>query len=165
MSCDSKYTGRSVILELADNDCTSMPAENDFYKVGAINTKSFTLGAGEIDTTADDNLDNTSSSITSYTTLEVTADGKARSVDDTISNHAKVVVDFVNSQNAGLSPKKWVRLVFPDITFVIWCLVTDPCSRSGSDTDAVTFSFAAKATSRNIGPASPAINVSVTPQV
>lgn len=165
MPCENKYTGRSVILELADNDCTTQPLENDWYKVGAINTKSFTLGAGEIDTTADDNLDNTGSSITSYTTLEISADGKARSVDGTLSNHAKIVVDFVNTQNANGQPKKWVRLVFPDVTFVVWCLITDPCSRSGSDTDAVTFSFAAKATSRNIGPSDPAINVSVTPQV
>lgn len=146
-----KYTGRTVPLEFLEGCGDVRPDSGSYIPVGALNVKAFNLSADEIDATADDTVGGVKETLVTYMNFEVSGDGKARNGDGTVSNHARLVKYFVDEMAAGRQPNAWIRLTFPDITIEAYCVLTDPGSRSAPDTDSVTFTFAAKATSSDFG--------------
>ena len=150
-STQPKYTGRQAALYWVSGCGDVQPAEIDYKLVGAVNTKGFTLNGDEIDATADDTVGGLKETLLTYMNYEVTADGKCRNGDGTASSHAELLTYFAGEMAASRQPGAWVKLVFPDLTFECFCVLTDPGSRTASDSDSATYSFAAKATAGNFG--------------
>lgn len=146
-----KYTGRQAALYWVAGCGDARPDAADYKLVGAVNTKGFNLSGDEVDATADDTVGGIKETLVTYANYEVTADGKCRNGDGTASSHAELLTYWAGEMNASRQPGAWVKLVFPDLTFEAFCVITDPGSRSASDTDTATFTFAAKATASDFG--------------
>lgn len=146
-----KYTGRQAALKWVAGCGDTRPAAIDYKLVGAVNTKGFTLNGDEINATADDTVGGIKETLLTYMNYEVTADGKCRNGDGTASSHAELLQYFAGEMNASRQPGAWVQLIFPDLTFECFCVISDPGSRTASDTDSATYTFAAKATASSFG--------------
>lgn len=172
------YVGRDVLLEYAfacgDVDPTT-PAFA-WTPFASLRTKDFNLTWDTADASSDSSPNSLRENLATFQTLEISGDGVAkRSTEAGVQDAFTVLTKHVVKPGPAFSnqPVVWLRMTFPDLTFIAYMLITD-LSRSATYDDVVTFSFTAVAASSDFGllvedtpdPNAPdATGVTVTPDV
>lgn len=161
------YVGRMVALEygIACGDVDPRAPDFVWTRFAAMRTKEFSLTWDTADTTADDSVGGLRGNLATFKSLEVSGDGVARqgtteqSAFTSLSRHV-----FNPGEEYSDQPVAWLRMTFPDLTFIAYMIITD-LSRSAPYDDVVTFSFTAMATDSDFGlivEDTPDVNVSPT---
>lgn len=149
------YVGRDVILEygLACGDVN--PTDPDFVwtAFASMRTKEFNLTWDTADASSDSSPNNLRENLATFQTLEISGDGVAKQATQVGEQSAfTLLTKHVVRPGAAFSnqPVAWLRMTFPDLTFIAYMLITD-LSRSATYDDVVTFSFTAVAASSDYG--------------
>lgn len=159
-----EYVGREVAVEYALACGDVDPVSLAFKRIGAMTTKGFSLtwDTTELSTDAGSPTPGTPeaaatiinalrTNLATFKNFTVTGDGLARRKDDAWSNLIELT-KHVGNPGLGFNgqPVAWIRLTFPDLTFICYCIINDLGRGAPTDT-AVTFSFGAMATSSPFG--------------
>lgn len=149
------YVGRDVILEYAFACGDVDPTDPDFAwtPFASLRTKEFNLTWDTADASSDSSPNNLRENLATFQTLEISGDGVAkRSTEVGVQDAFTILTKHVVKPGAEYSdqPVAWLRMTFPDLTFIAYMLVTD-LSRSATYDDVVTFSFSAVAASSDFG--------------
>lgn len=171
-TCKSqKFTGRVAILEYAIGCGNTKPAEADWKRLGAMRAKELTIEWETTDGTADDSVGSLRENLATFQTLSVSGDGTLKVSGAGSAALIELTKHVVKPEATGGEPVAWIRLTFPDLTFVFFAIVTN-MSRSAPYDDVATYSFEASATASDFGlmvedtpdPNAPAVSsVAVTP--
>lgn len=172
------YVGRDVLLEYGFACGDVNPVDPDFVwtPFASLRTKEFNLTWDTADASSDSSPNNLRENLATFQTLEISGDGVAKQATAVGEQSAfTILTKHVVRPGAAYSnqPVAWVRMTFPDLTFIAYMLITE-LSRSATYDDVVTFSFSAAAASSDFGlivqdtpnPNAPApTTVTVTPDV
>lgn len=145
-SCNDKgaYVGRAVVLEYAFGSPDVLPKESEWKRFSSLRTKEFNAPWETIDSTTDDTKGYVRSNNVTYQSLTISGDGLATSV-GTLTD----LNSFYFNPPCG-QPKLWLRMTFPDITYVAYMILSN-LSRSATYDDNVSFSMEAMATASDFG--------------
>lgn len=149
------YVGRDVLLEygLACGDVDPTDPDFNWTAFASMRTKEFNLTWDTADASSDSSPNNLRENLATFQSLEISGDGVAKrstvvgeqSAFTLLTKHVvRPGPDFSNQ------PVAWVRMTFPDLTFIAYMLISD-LSRSATYDDVVTFSFTATAASSDFG--------------
>lgn len=162
------YVGRDIAVEYALACGDVDPRSPDFVwtRFGAMRTKEFSLTWDTADTTADDSIGGLRGNLATFKSLEISGDGVARQGTGAEKAAFTILTKHVFNPGDDYSnqPVAWIRMTFPDVTFIAYMIITD-LSRSAPYDDVVTFSFTAMATDSDFGlivEDTPDVNVSPT---
>lgn len=151
MACNkTKYTGRDVVLEYVIGCGDALPAEADWKRFGSMRTKEFTLEWETADGTADDSVGALRENLATFQSLSISGDGTLKATGAGSANLIEMTKHVANPVATGGEPKAWLRMTFPDLTFVALMLVTN-MSRSAPYDDVATYSLEASATASDFG--------------
>lgn len=151
MACKSNYyVGKDVILEYAFGCGDALPAENEWMRVGSLTTKEFNLTWDTEDTTTDDVVGYIRENLATFQSLSISGTGKAKRAGAGADNLKALTKHVISPVDTGGQPSVWMRMTYPDLTFIAYMIVTD-ASRSGGTADSVEFNFEAQATSSDFG--------------
>lgn len=149
------YVGRDVLLEygLACGDVNPTDPAFNWTAFASLRTKEFNLTWDTADASSDSSPNNLRENLATFQTLEISGDGVAKqatavgevSAFTTLTKHVVRPGAAFSNQ-----PVAWLRMTFPDLTFIAYMLITD-LSRSATYDDVVTFSFTAVAASSDFG--------------
>jgi len=170
------YVGRDVLLEyaLACGDVDPTAPEFAWTAFASLRTKEFNLTWDTADASSDSSPNSLRENLATFQTLEISGDGVAKqSTEVGVQSAFTLLTKHVVTPGAAFSnqPVAWIRMTFPDLTFIAYMLITD-LSRSATYDDVVTFSFTAMAASSDYGlivedtpdPSAPAVtSVTVNP--
>lgn len=168
------YVGRDVALEygLACGDVDPRLPGFNWTPFAAMRTKEFGLTWDTADASSDASVDNLRENLATFKTLEISGDGVAqRAVTAGESAFTQLTKHVANpGPDFSDQPVIWLRMTFPDLTFIAYMLVSE-LSRSATYDDVVTFSFTASAASSDFGlivqdtpdPSTPVASVAVSP--
>ncbi|MCI2809391.1 phage tail tube protein [Eoetvoesiella caeni] len=151
MACNkTKYTGRDVVLEYFIGCGDALPAEADWKRFGSMRTKEFTLEWETADGTADDSVGALRENLATFQSLSISGDGTLKASGSGSANLIEMTKHVANPTATGGEPVAWMRMTFPDLTFVAFMLVTN-MSRSAPYDDVATYSLEASATASDFG--------------
>lgn len=149
------YVGRDVLLEygLACGDVNPTDPSFSWTPFASLRTKEFNLTWDTADASSDSSPNSLRENLATFQTLEISGDGVAKqatavgevSAFTTLTKHVVRPGAAFSNQ-----PVAWLRITFPDLTFIAYMLITD-LSRSATYDDVVTFSFTAVAASSDLG--------------
>lgn len=145
-----KYVGRDCVLEYVIGCGDTLPQSSDWKRLGAMRTKELTIEWETADATADDSVGSLRENLASFQTLSVSGDGTLKASGAGSANLIEMTKHVVKPEATGGQPVAWIRLTFPDLTFVFFALVSN-MSRSAPYDDLATYSFEASATSSDFG--------------
>ncbi|AZR94591.1 hypothetical protein BBB39_12990 [Bordetella trematum] len=150
-TCKSqKYTGRVAVLEYAIGCGDAMPTAAEWKRLGAMRAKELTIEWETNDSTADDSIGALREDIASFQTLSVSGDGTLKASGAGAAALIALTKHVVRPDATGGQPVAWIRLTFPDLTFIFYAIVTN-MSRSAPYDDVATYSFEASATASDFG--------------
>lgn len=145
------YNGREVALEVAYACGDVNPITLAWAPIGALRTKEFNLTWDTTDASSDDSIGSLRANIATWQTLEVTFDGVCKRADGTKSNQTRLAKHTIApGPDFSGQPVVWVRMTFPDLTFIFYGLSTE-MSRSAPFDDVATFNGAFSATESDFG--------------
>lgn len=145
------YNGREVALEVAYACGDVNPLTLAWAPIGALRTKEFNLTWDTSDASSDDSIGSLRANIATWQTLEVTFDGVCKRQDGTKSNQTRLAKHTISpGPDYSGQPVVWVRMTFPDLTFIFYALSTE-MSRSAPFDDIATFNGAFSATESDFG--------------
>lgn len=150
VNANEHYIGRGVVLEVAFGCPDALPGEIDYGFAGACNTKDIKLGAETVDGTTDRTTGGVKATFVTYMNFEVTLDGKCRKADKADEKNTELFKYYAEEIRNARQPSVWVRVTYPDITVVAYCVITD-MSRSAPDSDMTTFNITLTATESDFG--------------
>lgn len=127
-----------------------LPAAGDWKRLGAMRTKELTIEWETADATADDSIGALRENLATFQTLSVSGDGTLKASGAGAANLIEMTKHVVKPDATGGQPVAWIRLTFPDLTFIFFALVSN-MSRSAPYDDLATYSFEASATSSDFG--------------
>lgn len=154
MPCNQvDFVGRDVTIEyaLACGDVDPTDISFSWLSIGGGRTKSLTLEWDTVDTTADDSVGNLRSNLATFKQLTASIDGVCRKGSGadanliTLTKHVIAPGEDYNDQ-----PVAWIRMRYPDLTFIFYALV-NTYGREAPYDDVATYSFEAMATSSEFG--------------
>lgn len=149
MGCEnSKYVGRDVMLEYAIGCGDKLPEPQDWKQVGAMRAKNFGLTWDSTDVTADDSVGALRENLATFQSLEISGDGIAKKRG--AENFVALTKHIAKPTATNGQPVVWMRMTFPDLTFIAFMMVSD-ISRAAPYDDAVTYSLSATATASDFG--------------
>ena len=151
MACEStKYVGRDVVLEYAIGCGDEKPDSGDWKVFGALRTKNFSLTWDTTDATADDSVGALRENLATFQNLEISGDGVCKASGAGSANLIELTKHVANPSATSGQPVVWMRMTFPDLTFVAFMLISD-LSRAAPHDDVVTYSLTASATASDFG--------------
>lgn len=151
MACEStKYVGRDVVLEYAIGCGDEKPSSGDWKFFGALRTKNFSLTWDTTDATADDSVGALRENLATFQNLEISGDGVCKVSGAGSANLIELTKHVANPAATSGQPVVWMRMTFPDLTFVAFMLISD-LSRAAPHDDVVTYSLTASATASDYG--------------
>lgn len=139
LNCTTEdYTGKDVALYYHIDCGNSKPAEGEWKRLGSMRTKTFEVNWETVDATTDTSPGNRRVNLTTFQTIEFSGDGKCRAsgVDSTNLNEVNMHALVPD----GGKPVIWLKLMFPDISFIDFFNITN-FSRSAPHDDIATFSI------------------------
>lgn len=169
----TKIIGRVAVLEYFIGCGDVLPTSSDWKRLGAMRTKELTLEWDTTDATADDSIGALRENLATFQTMSISGDGTLKVSGVGSANLIEMTKHVANPLATGGQPTAWIRLTFPDITFISFMIVTN-MSRSAPYDDVVTYSLEASATASDFGlivedtpdPDAPAVtSVTVTPDI
>lgn len=171
-NCKSqKYVGRDCVLEYVIGCGDELPASGDWKRMGAMRTKELTIEWETDDATADDSIGALRENLATFQILSVSGDGTLKASGAGAANLIEMTKHVVKPEATAGQPVAWIRLTFPDLTFIFFALVSN-MSRNAPYDGIATYSFEASATSSDFGlivedtpvaGSDPVTSVSVTP--
>lgn len=148
------YVGRDVLLEygLACGDVDPTAPEFVWTAFASLRTKEFSLTWDTADASSDSSPNNLRENLATFQSLEISGDGVAKRQTGAEQTAFTTLTKHVITPGAafGHQPVAWLRMTFPDLTFIAYMIITD-LSRSATFDDVVTFSFTAMAASSDFG--------------
>lgn len=151
MACEStKYVGRDVVLEYAIGCGDTKPLSSEWKVFGALRTKNFSLTWDTTDATADDSVGALRENLATFQNLEISGDGVCKASGAGSANLIELTKHVANPVATSGQPVVWMRMTFPDLTFVAFMLISD-LSRAAPHDDVVTYSLTAAATASDFG--------------
>lgn len=151
MACKQlKFTGKTVVLEYHIGCPDTLPQEQDWKRVGAMRGKELTLEWDTTDATADDSVGALRENLATFQNMSISGDGTVKVSGAGAAELKALTKHVLNPSATGGQPTAWMRLTFPDLTFVAYMLVSN-MSRSAPHDDVVTYSLEASATSSDFG--------------
>ena len=146
----TKNTGKVVGVEFHIGCGDVLPLETDWKSVSAMRAKEFTLEWETADATADDSLSSLRENLATFQSLSISGDGTVKFTGQDAQNLVELIKHVANPVATGGQPAAWIRMTFPDLTFIAFMLVTN-LSRSAPYDDVITYSFEASATASDFG--------------
>lgn len=151
MACRKiKFSGRDVVLEYSIGCGDQLPQESDWRRIGSMRTKEMTVEWDTIDGTDADSVGSLRENLASFQSLTISGDGtlkvSGRGSQDLIDLNKHVV----KPDATGGQPAVWMRMTYPDLTFIAYMLVSN-FSRSAPYDDVATYSLEASATASDFG--------------
>lgn len=154
MPCNQvDFVGRDVTIEyaLACGDVDPLGVGFNWLSIGGGRTKSLTLEWDTVDTTADDSVGNLRSNLATFKQLAASIDGVCRKGTGADANLITLTKHVINpGEDYNDQPVAWVRMRYPDLTFIFYALV-NTYGREAPYDDVATYSFEATATSSEFG--------------
>lgn len=147
---NNKYVGRDVVLEYAIGCGDVLPAANEWKRMGSMRTKEFSAEWDSADATADDSIGSLRENLATFLSLTMSGDGTLTLTGANAANLKEVNKHFINPVATGGQPVMWMRMTFPDLTFIAFMLLSS-FSRSAPYDDVATYSMEASATASNFG--------------
>lgn len=151
MACKQlKFAGRSVVLEYAIKCGDEYPLEGDWKRIGSMRTKELTIEWDTIDATADDGVGALRENLASFQTMTISGDGVVKASGSGSADLIALQKHVIKPDATGGQPTVWLRMTFPDLTFIAYMLMSS-FSRSAPYDDVVTYSLEASATASDFG--------------
>lgn len=154
MPCNQvDFVGRDVTIEyaLACGDVDPTAPEFSWLSIGGGRTKSMSFEWDTADSTADDSVGNLRSNLATFKQLTCSIDGVLRKGTGANQNLIDLTKHVINpGSDYNDQPVAWVRLRFPDLTFIFYALL-NTYGREAPYDDVATYSFEAMATSSEFG--------------
>lgn len=151
MSCKKlKFPGKDVIMEYVIGCPDVLPLETDWKRFGSMRTKEFEITWDTDDATDDSSPGSLRENIATFQSMTVSGDGTVKASGDGAENLIVLTKHVVRPDATGGQPAVWLRITFPDLTFVAYCIISS-ISRSAPYDTTVTYSFEATATSSDYG--------------
>lgn len=153
-ACNQRdFVGRDVTIEyaLACGDVDPADVNFSWLSIGGGRTKSLSLEWDTTDTTADDSIGNLRSNLATFKQLTASIDGVLRKGSGADSNLIALTKHVINpGADYNDQPVAWIRMRYPDLTFIFYALV-NTYGREAPYDDVATYSFEATATSSDFG--------------
>lgn len=151
MACQvTKFTGRSVVLEFAIGCADELPQENDWRRFGSLRTKEFSITWDTADATDADSVGALRENLATFQTMTISGDGTVKAGGAGAQNLIDLAKHVIRPDATGGQPVAWLRMTFPDLTFIAYMLISS-LNRSAPYDDVVTYSFEATATASDFG--------------
>ena len=151
MACKKlKYTGRDVVLDYHIGCGDELPLADDWKSLGSMRTKELTLEWETADATADDSVDALRENLATFQTMSISGDGTLKASGGGSASITELTKHIVKPIATGGQPVMWLRMTFPDVTFIAFMLLTN-MSRSAPYDDVATYSLEASATTSDFG--------------
>lgn len=154
MPCNqTDFVGRDVTIEyaIACGDVDPTALEFNWLSIGGGRTKSMSFEWDTADTTADDSVGNLRSNLATFKQLSVSIDGVLRKGTGANQNLIDLTKHVINpGVDYNDQPVAFIRLRYPDLTFIFYGLV-NTYSREAPYDDVATYTFEAMATSSDSG--------------
>lgn len=151
MACNkTKFTGRDVVLEYFIGCGDTLPLADEWKRLGAMRTKEFSLEWETADGTADDSVGSLRENLATFQTLSMSGDGTLKASGGGSASLLELTKHVANPEATGGQPVLWMRMTFPDVTFIAFMLLTS-MSRSAPYDDVATYSLEASATASDFG--------------
>lgn len=141
---NGKFVGRLAVLEYQILRPEELPVAGDWLRVGAMTTKDLNIEWDLTEADGDDNVGDVPEQLASALSLSVSGEGLCKKTDDSSSNQIALTLHCHTPTATGGQPYAWLRLTYPDVTFIFPALVNS-MSRTGENRSSVTFSFEATA--------------------
>lgn len=160
---NTKYTGKDAVLRVAIGCGDAIPSEAEWQIAGAMRTKSQTAEWETADGTTDDSIGSLRDNLATYLGFTVSGDGVLRrpGLNLGVNIVRELEKHFLNPIATGGQPTAWFQLVYPDLTFTVFVLLTS-FGREAPMDDVATFSFEASAKDTG-APGIPGLMVEDTP--
>lgn len=146
----NKYTGKVVGLEFFIGCGDVLPTEAQWRKLGAMRNKEFSVEWETIDATADDSIGSLRENITSFQSLTISGDGTLKRAGTGAADLKAITKHAVQPTETGGEPVVWLRMTFPDLTFIAYMILTT-MTRTGAYDDLATYTMEAQATASDFG--------------
>lgn len=151
MACQvSKFTGRDVVLEYVIGCADTLPEENEWKRFGSLRTKEFSITWDTTDASDADSIGALRENLATFQTMTISGDGTVKAGGDGAQNLIDLSKHVVQPVATGGQPAVWLRMTFPDLTFIAYMIVSS-LSRSAPYDDVATYSFEATATASDFG--------------
>lgn len=151
MACQQmKIVGRDVALEYAIGCGDTLPTESEWKRFGSLRTKEFNLAWDTTDATDSDSIGALRENLATFQTLTISGDGTVKVAGGGAANLKELTKHVAKPVSTGGQPTAWMRMTFPDLTFIAFMLLTT-LSRSSPHDDIVTYSMEASATASDFG--------------
>lgn len=126
MACvNTKYVGKVAILEYAIGCPEVMPLPTEWKRIGAMTGKNMAIEWDTADMTADDSIGSLRENLATFQSLTFSGDGMLKAGDSADAVNLKELnKHVVLPLTTGGQPFAWMRLTFPDLTFIAAMLVT-----------------------------------------
>lgn len=154
MPCNqTDFVGRDVTIEyaLACGDVDPTDPSFSWLSIGGGRTKSLNIEWDTVDTTADDSVGNLRSNLATFKQMTVSIDGVLRKGTGADTNLVDLTKHVINpGVDYNDQPVAWIRMRYPDLTFIAYMLVST-YGREAPYDDVATYSFEGTATSSEFG--------------
>ncbi|TNF65769.1 Ig domain-containing protein [Streptococcus salivarius] len=152
MACNQlKYVGKVVVLEYAIACPDVMPAAGDWKRIGAMTGKNMSIEWDTADTTADDSVGSLRENLATFQSLTISGDGMLKAGDNVDALNLKELNKHIVQPTAtGGQPFVWLRMTYPDLTFIAPMLMST-FERDAPFDGPATYSLEASATASPYG--------------
>ncbi|ANI14480.1 Ig domain-containing protein [Pseudomonas citronellolis] len=151
MACKKlKFPGKDVVLEYVIGCSDELPAEIDWLRFGSLRTKEFEISWDTADATDADSVGSLRENLATFQSMTISGDGTVKASGAGAQNLIDLTKHVANPVATGGQPAAWLRMTFPDLTFIAYCLIST-LSRSAPYDDVTTYSFEASATASDFG--------------
>ncbi len=151
MACNrKKFVGRDVVLEYHIGCGDVLPLESEWKRFGSMRTKSFEISWDTIDATDDESIGSLRENLALFQTLTMSGDGTVKVSTGGAANLTEITKHVARPDATGGQPTAWMRMTFPDLTFIAYMLIPT-MGRSAPYDDVVTYTLEASATASDFG--------------
>lgn len=152
MACNQlKYVGKVVILEYAIGCPEVLPLSAEWKRIGAMTGKNMSVEWDTADTTADDSVGSLRENLATFQALTISGDGMLKAGDSADALNLKELNRHVMLPlSTGGQPFVWLRMTYPDLTFIAPMLMTT-FERDAPFDGPATYSLEATATASPYG--------------
>lgn len=151
MACNTtKFVGKDVVLEYVIGCGDVLPLEADWKRFGSLRTKEFEIAWDTTDATDSDSVGALRENLATFQTMTISGDGVVKASGAGAQNLIDLTKHVIQPVATGGQPVAWLRMTFPDLTFIAYMLISN-ISRSAPYDDLTTYSFEASATASDFG--------------
>lgn len=151
MACKKlKFTGKDVIVRYFIGCPDTLPLETEWKRMMALRSRGMEITWDTADATDGDSVGALRENLATFQNMSISGDGTVKTAGAGADNHREFTKHVINPVATGGQPAMWLQLIYPDLTFTAYCLVST-LSRTGAYDDVVTYAFEASATASDFG--------------